>query len=89
MREMGDWNKRHSIILQLDYNINEYTMKENIEASNFFQNEETSCLSIDEWMEGCEDQEWMEALVPDHSSRWFSGDEEAEIHEQVEVDKLA
>jgi len=38
-------------------------------------------------MESSEDQEWMQELVLDYSSRWPH--EEADIHEQVEVDILA
>lgn len=89
LAEMSDWSKRHSAILQLDYNIGEYTTRDNLEASDFPQNEEASCLSIDEWTESSEHQEWMKALVPDHSSRWSSADEDADIDEQVQVDRLA
>jgi hypothetical protein len=89
LREMSDWSKRHSAFLQWDYNINEYTTRDNLEASDFPQNEEPSCISVDEWMESSEDQEWMQELVPDYSSRCASAHEEADIHEQVEVDRLA
>lgn len=85
--ELGEWSNRHSAFLQLDYNINEYTTRDNLEASEFPQNEEP--LSIDEWMESSEDQGWLQALVPDHSSRWSSVHEEADINEQMEVDRLA
>jgi hypothetical protein len=40
-------------------------------------------------MESSEDQEWMQELVPDYSSRWPFVHEETNIHEQVEVDILA
>ena len=40
-------------------------------------------MSIDEYMESSEDQEWMQELVPDYSSRWPSTHEEDDIHEQV------
>jgi hypothetical protein len=48
MGEMGDWSNKHSAFLQLDYNISEYTTRDNLEASNFPQNEDLSSISIDE-----------------------------------------